>query len=130
MIEAAGVARKVERKLRPIRKWIDSIANVMHEARAAEDGRPRLSAPDKRIEAPGEADCAAVWRAVGTAEAAKCCHFRRRYSVLARKPRRSPSGLPRRKALLSRTLPDPAIARFEARRLFYNDNSAPLRVER
>jgi len=54
MIEAAGVARKVERKLRPIRKWIDSIANVMHEARAAEDGRPRLSAPDKRIEAPAK----------------------------------------------------------------------------
>jgi hypothetical protein len=54
MIEAAGVARKVERKLRPIRKWIDSIANVMHEARAAEDARPRLSAPDKRIEAPAK----------------------------------------------------------------------------
>lgn len=54
MIEAAGVARKVERKLRPIRKWIDSIANVMHEARAAEDARPRLPAPDKRIEAPAK----------------------------------------------------------------------------
>jgi hypothetical protein len=54
MIEAAGVARKVERKLRPIRKWIGYIANVMHEARAAEDARPRLSAPDKRIEAPAK----------------------------------------------------------------------------
>jgi hypothetical protein len=26
----------------------------MHEARAAEDARPRLSAPDKRIEAPAK----------------------------------------------------------------------------
>jgi hypothetical protein len=54
-IEAAGVAGKVEKKLRPIRKWIDSIANVMHEARAVEDGtRPRLSAPDKRIAPPNK----------------------------------------------------------------------------
>ncbi|MGD0185555.1 MAG: hypothetical protein ABSC25_09930 [Roseiarcus sp.] len=52
MIEAAGVAGKVERKLRPIRKWIDAIANVMHEARAVEDNHPRLPAPDKRIETP------------------------------------------------------------------------------
>jgi hypothetical protein len=42
IIEAAGVAGKVERKLRPIRKWIDSIANAMHEARAIEDSHPRL----------------------------------------------------------------------------------------
>ena len=52
IIEAAGVAGKVERKLRPIRKWIDSIANAMHEARALEDARLRLPAPDKRIQAP------------------------------------------------------------------------------
>ena len=52
LVEAAGVAGKMERKLRPIRKWIDSIAGVLHEARAVEDARPRLSAPDKRIEAP------------------------------------------------------------------------------
>jgi hypothetical protein len=52
IIEAAGVAGKVERKLRPIRKWIDSIANVMHEASAVDVIRPRLPPPDKRIQAP------------------------------------------------------------------------------
>lgn len=52
MIDAAGVVGKVEKKLRPIRGWIDSIAKLLHEARALEDGRPRLPAPDKRIEAP------------------------------------------------------------------------------
>ena len=52
MIDAAGVVGKVEKKLRPIRGWIDSIAKLLHEARALEDGRLRLPAPDKRIEAP------------------------------------------------------------------------------
>jgi hypothetical protein len=52
MIEAAGMVGKVEKKLRPIRGWIDSIAKLLHEARAVEDRRPRLPAPDKRIEAP------------------------------------------------------------------------------
>lgn len=52
MIEAAGVVGKVEKKLRPIRGWIDSIAKLLHEARALEDSHPRLPAPDKRIEAP------------------------------------------------------------------------------
>jgi hypothetical protein len=33
VIETAGIANKVERKLRPIRKWVDSIASVMREAR-------------------------------------------------------------------------------------------------
>jgi hypothetical protein len=52
IIEAAGVAGKVERKLRPIRKWIDSIASVMHEAGALEEARTRLPAPARRIPAP------------------------------------------------------------------------------
>jgi hypothetical protein len=52
MIEAAGGLAKVERKLRPIRKWLDSIANVMHEARAHEDSSSRLPPPNKRIQAP------------------------------------------------------------------------------
>lgn len=52
MIEAAGVVSKVEKKLRPIRGWIDSIAKLLHEARALEDSLPRLPAPDKRIDAP------------------------------------------------------------------------------
>lgn len=52
MIEAAGAAGKAETKLRPIRKWIDSIARLFHEARAIEDGRQRLPPPQKRIEAP------------------------------------------------------------------------------
>lgn len=52
MIEAAGVAGKVEKKLRPIRKWIDSIANIMHEARTIEDAHPALPVPEKRIQAP------------------------------------------------------------------------------
>jgi hypothetical protein len=52
IIEAAGIAGKVERKLRPIRRWIDSIANAMHEARAFEEARPGLPAPEKRIQAP------------------------------------------------------------------------------
>jgi hypothetical protein len=54
MIEAAGVAGKIEKKLRPIRRWIDSIANVLHEARAFEDTHPRLSGPDKRLPAPAK----------------------------------------------------------------------------
>ena len=54
MIEAAGVAGKVERKLRPIRKWIDSIANVLHEARTFEDAHARLPAPGKRLQAPAK----------------------------------------------------------------------------
>jgi hypothetical protein len=52
VIEAANIAGKVERKLRPIRKWIDSIAGVMHEARTVEDARPRLPTPPSRIQAP------------------------------------------------------------------------------
>lgn len=52
VIEAAGVAGKVEKKLRPIRKWIDSIASMLHEARALEDAHTRLSGPDKRLQAP------------------------------------------------------------------------------
>jgi hypothetical protein len=52
IIDAAGVAGKAEQKLRPIRKWIDSIANVMHEATAFENAQARLIAPSKRIEPP------------------------------------------------------------------------------
>ena len=52
VIEAAGVVGKVEKKLRPIQGWIDSIAKSLHEANALEDNRPRLPAPDKRVEAP------------------------------------------------------------------------------
>ena len=52
MIEAAGVAAKGERKLRPIRKWLDSIARVMHEARAFEDTYSRLPPANKRIQPP------------------------------------------------------------------------------
>ena len=52
MIESAGVVARVEKKLRPIRGWIDSIAKLLHEARASEDNQPRLPTPDKRIEAP------------------------------------------------------------------------------
>ena len=36
----------------PIRKWLDSVAGVMHEARAIEDARPGLSAPSQRLQAP------------------------------------------------------------------------------
>jgi hypothetical protein len=56
IIEIAGGAAKVERKLRPIRKWLDSIARVMHEARVHEDtqGRlpPPIQAPQKQISPP------------------------------------------------------------------------------
>jgi hypothetical protein len=97
MIEAAGVARKVERKLRPIPNGL--VPSLTSCTRPARLRTPALACPRRT----SEADCAAVWRAVGTAEAAKSCRFRRRYSVLVRKPRRSPSGLPRRKAFLSRT---------------------------
>ena len=54
VIEAAGGMAKVERKLRPIRKWIDSISGLLHEARAVEEARPGLPAPDKRISAPAK----------------------------------------------------------------------------
>lgn len=52
IIELAGGAAKVERKLRPIRKWLDSIASVMHEARALEDTYSRLPPPNKRVQPP------------------------------------------------------------------------------
>jgi hypothetical protein len=51
-IEAADVVGKIEKKLRPIRKWVESIAGVLREARAVEDARPGLPSPDKRIQAP------------------------------------------------------------------------------
>lgn len=54
IVEAANVAGKVERKLRPIRKWLDSVASVLHEARAFEDEQARLPAPPKRIQAPAK----------------------------------------------------------------------------
>lgn len=52
MIEAAGVAGKVEQKLRPIRKWIDSIAGLLHEANATENALVRLTGPARRLESP------------------------------------------------------------------------------
>lgn len=54
VIETASGMAKVERKLRPIRKWVDSISNLLHEARAVEDTRPGLPAPDKRLQAPAK----------------------------------------------------------------------------
>lgn len=54
VIEVANVAGKAERKLRPIRRWIESIAGVMHEASAVEDARPRLPPPAKRIAPPSK----------------------------------------------------------------------------
>ena len=45
MIEAAGVAKKVERRLRPIRKWIDSVANVC--TRPARLRMPALACPHR-----------------------------------------------------------------------------------
>ena len=52
IIEATSGAAKIERKLRPIRKWLDSVAGIMHEARVLEDARPGLPAPSQRIQAP------------------------------------------------------------------------------
>jgi hypothetical protein len=52
IIEASSGAAKIERKLRPIRKWLDSVAGIMHEARAIEDARPALAAPSKRLQTP------------------------------------------------------------------------------
>ncbi len=54
IIEAAGVVGKVERKLRPIRAWIDSIAKLLRDAGTLEDSRSRLPAPDKRLQAPAK----------------------------------------------------------------------------
>lgn len=51
-IEAAGTVSRAEAKLRPIRKWIDSIANLLRQARVFEDANPRLPAPVKRVQAP------------------------------------------------------------------------------
>jgi hypothetical protein len=52
IVEVATGTAKVERKLRPIRKWLESVAGVMHEARALEDTRASLAAPSKRIQPP------------------------------------------------------------------------------
>jgi hypothetical protein len=52
IIEAASGAAKVERKLRPIRKWLDSLAGIMREARALEGSNPGLPAPFQRLQAP------------------------------------------------------------------------------
>ncbi len=54
MLEVTGGVAKVERKLRPIRKWLDSIANLLHQARADEDAYHRLLAPNKRLAAPAK----------------------------------------------------------------------------
>jgi hypothetical protein len=51
IIEATDVTAKVERKLRPIRKWLEAAARVMHEARALEE-TSRLPPPNKRIQPP------------------------------------------------------------------------------
>jgi hypothetical protein len=50
VVEASGIANRVERKLRPIRKWIDSIGGVMREAKTMEDTQHRLPESAKRIE--------------------------------------------------------------------------------
>jgi hypothetical protein len=52
VIETAAVAGKAERKLRPIRRWLDSIAGVMREARMPDALQNRLPPPAKRIPAP------------------------------------------------------------------------------
>jgi len=52
MIEAAGMVGKLERTLRPVRGWIDSIAKLLHEANVLEDNRPRVPSSARRIEAP------------------------------------------------------------------------------
>jgi hypothetical protein len=52
IIEVADGAAKVERKLRPFRKWLDSIAGLMHQARVLEDTHSRLHPPNKRIQPP------------------------------------------------------------------------------
>ena len=52
VIEAAEVAGKAERKIRPILKWIGSIAGAMREATTLEVHHPRLPAPQRRIEPP------------------------------------------------------------------------------
>jgi hypothetical protein len=54
MIEAAGVAGKMEQKLRPIRKWIDSIAGLIREANEAENAIMKLAAPAKHLQAPAK----------------------------------------------------------------------------
>jgi hypothetical protein len=50
-IEAATIAGKAEHKVRPIRKWIESIASVMREATTLESAQGRLPAPPARIPA-------------------------------------------------------------------------------
>lgn len=52
VIDAADIVGKAEKKLRPIRKWIDSISKLMHEARAIEEKTAQLPSPDKRLEPP------------------------------------------------------------------------------
>ena len=52
VIEAAEVAGKAERKIRPILKWIGSIAGAMREATTLEAHHLRLPAPQRRIEPP------------------------------------------------------------------------------
>jgi hypothetical protein len=52
VIEMASGVAKVERKIRPVRKWVDSISKLLHEARAVEDAHPALLAPAQRLQAP------------------------------------------------------------------------------
>lgn len=52
VVEAATITGKAEAKLRPIRKWLDSITGLMRAASGLEEPHGRLSAPPKRIPGP------------------------------------------------------------------------------
>ncbi|WP_157063875.1 hypothetical protein [Methylobacterium tarhaniae] len=52
VVEAATIAGKAEAKLRPIRKWLDSIAGLLRAANGIEERQSRLPAPPKRIPGP------------------------------------------------------------------------------
>jgi hypothetical protein len=52
VIDAADVVAKVEKKLRPVRRWIEGISKLMHEAREIEEKTAQLPSPNKRLEPP------------------------------------------------------------------------------
>jgi hypothetical protein len=52
VVEAAAITGKAEAKLRPIRKWLDSIAGLMRAANGIPEPQTRLPAPPKRIPGP------------------------------------------------------------------------------
>ena len=52
VIETTDTVAKVEKKLRPIKKWVDSIAGTLRSAKNSEDEQRRISGPQKHLPSP------------------------------------------------------------------------------